>query len=160
MTQITSPPKQKITTFLTFNNEAEAAMNLYISVFANARVVSVSRMGEQFFSGVFEIEGQQFMVLNGGPHFSFSSGISLFVRCQTQAEVDSLWEKLTADGGKEEPCGWLKDRFGVSWQIIPTALETMFSDPNREKAGRAMNAMLQMKKIDIAALTCAFEGVA
>lgn len=149
---------QKITTFLTFNNEAEEAMNLYTSVFPNARVVSVSRMGEQFFSGVFEIEGQQFMVLNGGPHFSFSPGTSLFVRCQTQAEVDSFWEKLTAGGGREEQCGWLQDRFGVSWQIIPTALETFLSDPDSEKSGRAMQAMLQMQKIDIAALTRAFEG--
>jgi predicted 3-demethylubiquinone-9 3-methyltransferase (glyoxalase superfamily) len=142
---------QKITTFLTFNNEAEEAMNLYVSVFKNARIVSTSRMGEEFLTGTFEIEGQRFMVLNGGPTFSFAQGISLFVNCETQAEVDELWEKLSA-GGKEDRCGWLKDKFGVSWQIIPSILGQLLSDPDPQRAQRAMQAMLTMQKIDIAAL--------
>ncbi len=155
-TASSAPTVQKITTFLTFNNQAEDAMNLYVSVFKNARVLSTSRMGEQFLTATFEIEGQRFMVLNGGESFSFSHGISLFVNCETQEEVDELWEKLS-EGGEQDQCGWLRDRFGVSWQIIPSVLGKLLSDPDPKKAQRTMNAMLQMRKIDIAALQQAAE---
>jgi predicted 3-demethylubiquinone-9 3-methyltransferase (glyoxalase superfamily) len=149
---------QKITTFLTYNHQAEEAVNLYVSVFPNSRILSINRYGEgapvpagTVMSATFELEGQQFMALNGGPHFSFADGISLFVSCQTQAEVDELWEKLSS-GGAPGPCGWLKDRFGVSWQIIPTLLGQLLGDPNPAKAQAVMQAMLQMSKIEIAAL--------
>ena len=155
----------KITTFLTFNDQAEAAVKLYVATFKNSRVLSESRYGDggpgpagTLMSCEFELEGQKFVALNGGPSFAFSDGISLFVSCETQAEVDELWAKLTADGGEPGPCGWLKDRFGVSWQIVPTALGELLGASDREKAGRAMQAMLQMGKIDIAALRHAFEG--
>ena len=155
-------PKQKITPFLWFDNNAEEAMNHYVSIFENARIVSVSRYGEvgpgpkgSIMTGTFEIEGQQFMALNGGPHFKFTEAISLFVNCSTQAEVDELWEKLSA-GGQESQCGWLKDKFGLSWQIIPSALGEMLSDPDPQKSKRVMQAMLQMGKIDIAKLQAAY----
>ena len=155
---------QKITTFLTFDNQAEEAVNLYVSTFKNSRILSATRYGEagpgpagSLMSCEFEPEGQKFMALNGGPTFSFAEGISLFVSCETQAEVDELWEKLSA-GGEPGPCGWLKDRFGVSWQIIPTALGEMLGDPDPQKAGRTMRAMLQMHKIDIAGLRRAYQG--
>ena len=154
----------KLTTFLTFNNQAEEAVNLYLATFKNSRLVSTNRYGEagpmpqgSLMSATFELEGQEFMALNGGPHFTFSDGISLFVSCQTQAEVDELWEKLS-EGGEKGPCGWLKDRFGVSWQIIPTALGELLGDPDPEKANRVMQAMLQMSKIDIATLRQAYAG--
>ena len=154
----------KITTFLTFDNQAEEAVNLYVSVFKNSKILNVSRYGEgapvpagTVMSVSFMLEGQEFMALNGGPHFTFSDGISLFVSCETQDEVDELWEKLSA-GGEKGPCGWLKDRFGVSWQIIPTALGQMLGDKDPQKSQRAMQAMLTMTKIDIAALRQAFEG--
>lgn len=155
---------QKITTFLTFNDQAEEAVNLYISTFKNSRLVSAHRYGPggpgpegSLMTATFELEGQPFMALNGGPSFSFAEGISLFMSCETQDEVDELWEKLSA-GGEPGPCGWLKDRFGVSWQIIPTALGELLGDPDPEKAGRVMQAMLQMSKIDIAGLRRAYEG--
>jgi predicted 3-demethylubiquinone-9 3-methyltransferase (glyoxalase superfamily) len=155
---------QKITTFLTFDNQAEEAVNLYVSVFKNSKILNVSRYGEgapapagSVMSAMFELEGQEFIALNGGPHFAFTDGISLFVSCETQDEVDELWEKLSA-GGEKGPCGWLKDRFGVSWQIIPTALGQMLGDKDPQKSQRAMQAMLKMTKIDIAALRQAFEG--
>lgn len=154
---------QKITTFLTFNNQAEEAVNLYVSIFPNARILHINRYGEgapvpagTVMSAAFELEGQQFTALNGGPHFTFSDGISLFVNCQSQEEVDELWEKLSA-GGAPGRCGWLKDRFGVSWQIIPSALGELLGDPDPVKAQRVMGAMLQMSKIDIAALRRAYE---
>ncbi len=154
---------QKITTFLTFNNQAEEAVNLYVSIFPNARILHINRYGEgapvpagTVMSAAFELEGQQFTALNGGPHFTFSDGISLFVNCQSQEEVDELWEKLSA-GGAPGRCGWLKDRFGVSWQIIPSALGGLLGDPDPVKAQRVMGAMLQMSKIDIAALRRAYE---
>ncbi len=155
---------QKITTFLTFDNQAEEAVNLYVSTFKNTRIVSTSRYGEAgpgpagaLMSATFELDGQEFMALNGGPHFAFAEGMSLFVRCETQAEVDELWARLSY-GGEPGPCGWLKDRFGVSWQIIPTALGELLGDPDPERASRVMRAMLQMHKIDIAALQRAYEG--
>jgi predicted 3-demethylubiquinone-9 3-methyltransferase (glyoxalase superfamily) len=149
---------QRITTFLTFNNQAEEAINLYVSIFPNSRILSINRYGERapipagtVMSATFELDGQQFTALNGGPHFTFSDGISLFVGCQTQEEVDELWEKLSA-GGSPGPCGWLKDKFGVSWQIIPTVLGELLGDPDPAKAQRVMQAMLQMSKLDIATL--------
>ena len=145
----------KITPFLTFNDQAEEAMNFYVSIFRNSKILSVSRYGEggpgpkgAVMTGTFELDGQEFMALNGGPSFTFSEGISLFVNCETQEEVDELWDKLS-EGGEKGPCGWLKDKFGVSWQIIPSALGEMLSDPDPAKAQRAMQAMLQMSKIDI-----------
>ncbi len=155
-------PKQKITPFLWFDDNAEEAMNHYVSIFKNARIVSVSRYGEggpgpkgSVMTGTFEIEGQQFMALNGGPHFKFTEAVSLFVNCNTQAEVDELWEKLSA-GGQESQCGWLKDKFGLSWQIIPSALGEMLSDTDPMKSKRVMQAMLTMGKIDIAKLQAAY----
>ena len=154
---------QKITPFLTFNDQTEEAVNLYVSIFRNSKIVSVSRYGEggpgpkgSVMSASFLLEGQEFMALNGGPHFTFADGISLFVSCETQEEVDELWEKL-AEGGEKGPCGWLKDKFGVSWQIIPTALGQMLGDKDPQKAQNVMQAMLQMTKIDIEGLRRAYE---
>lgn len=154
---------QKITTFLTFNDQAEEAVNLYVSVFKNSKVVSMSRYGEagpgpkgSVMSAEFQLDGQQFIALNGGPSFTFAEGISLFVNCETQEEVDELWEQLS-EGGEQGPCGWLKDKFGVSWQIIPTILGKLLQDKDAEKAGRVMQAMLQMHKIDIQALKQAYD---
>ena len=155
---------QKITTFLTFDHQAEEAITLYVSTFKHSRIVQTTRYGEagpgpqgSLMSATFELEGQEFYALNGGPHFAFAEGISLLVNCETQAEVDELWEKLS-DGGEQGPCGWLKDKFGVSWQIIPTALGDMLGDSDPNKANRVMQAMLQMHKIDIAALRQAYDG--
>lgn len=156
---------QKITPYLWFDNNAEDAINFYTSVFKNAKVVNVSRypdempgMGGQVMTGTIELEGQQFMVLNGGPQFKFTEAVSFFVHCETQAEVDELWAKLTADGGAEGQCGWLKDKFGLSWQIVPKLLGELLGDPNPVKAQAAMQAMLQMQKIDSAALQAAYDG--
>jgi predicted 3-demethylubiquinone-9 3-methyltransferase (glyoxalase superfamily) len=155
---------QKITTFLTFNDQAEEAVNLYTSIFENSRIVSTTRYGEagpgpegSVMSATFELAGQQFIALNGGPSFGFAQGISLFVSCETQEEVDELWEKLS-EGGEQGPCGWLTDKFGVSWQVIPRVLGEMLSDEDPEKAKRVMNAMLQMSKIEIEALRQAYES--
>jgi predicted 3-demethylubiquinone-9 3-methyltransferase (glyoxalase superfamily) len=152
-----------ITTFLTFDNQAEEAVNLYVSIFRNSKIVSMNRYGEggpapagSVMSATFLLEGQEFYALNGGPHFTFSDGISLFVSCVTQAEVDELWEKLS-EGGEKGPCGWLKDKFGVSWQIIPTALGELLGDKDPRKAQNVMQAMLQMTKIDIETLKRAYE---
>jgi len=141
---------QKITPFLWFDGKAEEAMNFYISIFKNSKIVSVSRYGEggpgpkgTVMTGTFQLEGQQFMALNGGPHFTFSQAISFFVNCETQQEVDELWEKLS-EGGEKQKCGWLKDKYGLSWQVIPSAL-------------RVMKAMLQMDKIDIEGLKQAYD---
>lgn len=139
---------QKITTFLTFEDKAEEAMNLYVSVFKNAKVINRTSHGGSFFSGTFEIEEQEFMVLNGGPHFKFAEGISLFVRAETQDEIDELYSKLS-EGGEKQPCGWLKDKFGVSWQIIPSILGKLLFDKDKQKSKRVMEAMLKMKKIEI-----------
>jgi predicted 3-demethylubiquinone-9 3-methyltransferase (glyoxalase superfamily) len=148
---------QKITTFLWFNGNAEEATDFYVSVFKNSKVLSVMGPKGKAMSTTFQLEGQNFIALNGGPQYHFTPAISLFVNCETQAEVDELWGKLTADGGEEQPCGWLKDKFGLSWQIIPTTLGKLLQDPDREKANRVMQAMLQMKKIDIAKLKQAYE---
>ena len=153
----------KITPFLWFNDQAEEAMNFYTAIFKNSKIGSVSRYGEggpgqpgSVMTATFELDGQEFMVLNGGPLFTFTEAISFFVNCETQAEVDELWEKLT-EGGEESQCGWLKDKYGLSWQIVPSALGELLNDPDAEKAGRVMNAMLQMKKIDVAGLRAAYE---
>jgi predicted 3-demethylubiquinone-9 3-methyltransferase (glyoxalase superfamily) len=156
---------QKITPFLWFDHEAEEAMNFYVSIFKNSRILSVTRYGEggpgpagQVMTGTFELEGQEFMALNGGPDYKFTEAISFFVDCKTQEEVDDLWNKLT-EGGEEGPCGWLKDKFGVSWQIIPTVLGELLGDADPVKSQHVMQAMLQMKKIDIKALQQAHEQV-
>ena len=155
--------QQKITPFLWFDNQAEEAMNFYVSIFKNSKVISVGRYGEAgpgpkgtVMTASFELEGQEFMALNGGPEYKFTEAISFFVNCETQEEVDKLWEKLS-EGGEKGPCGWLKDKYGVSWQIVPTVLGEMLSDPDPEKSKRVMQAMLQMKKIDINALRQAYE---
>jgi predicted 3-demethylubiquinone-9 3-methyltransferase (glyoxalase superfamily) len=154
----------KITTFLTFNDQAEEAVNFYTSVFPNSKITSTTRYGDagpgprgSFMSASFELDGQEFMALNGGPSFTFSQGISLFVSCETQDEVDELWERLSEEGEKG-PCGWLTDRFGVSWQIIPRVLGEMLRDEDRERANRVMSAMLKMSKIEIEGLRKAYEA--
>jgi predicted 3-demethylubiquinone-9 3-methyltransferase (glyoxalase superfamily) len=155
---------QKINPFLWFDNQAEEAARFYTSIFKQSKIKGVTRYGNDGF-GVpgtvmtvdFQILGQDFMALNGGPQFSFTPAISFLVSCETQEEVDELWEKFTADGA-EEQCGWLKDRFGVSWQIVPTVLGEMLQDKNPEKAKRVLTAMLQMRKLDIAALKRAYAG--
>ena len=144
---------QKITTFLWFNTEAEAAARFYVSIFKNSKILSVNPM-----TVTFQLEGQTFYALNGGPQFKFTPAISLFVDCADQAEVDQLWTKLMAGGGREDQCGWLQDKYGLSWQIIPRALPRMLSDQDRTKADRALQAMLKMKKIDVAQLEAAYAG--
>jgi predicted 3-demethylubiquinone-9 3-methyltransferase (glyoxalase superfamily) len=133
---------QKVTPFLWFDGQAKEAMAFYVSIFKNSKIVSVNR---------FQLDGQEFMVLNGGPQFKFTEAISLFVNCETQEEVDELWEKLS-EGGEKGRCGWLKDKFGLSWQVIPSILGKMLHDKDAEKAKRVMKAMLQMNKIDIKVL--------
>jgi predicted 3-demethylubiquinone-9 3-methyltransferase (glyoxalase superfamily) len=155
---------QKITPFLWFDGNAEEAMNFYVSIFKNSRVVSVTRYGEAgpgpkgtVMSATFELEGQPFYALNGGPLFSFTPAISFFVNCETQAEIDDLWAKLSK-GGEAQRCGWLRDRFGLSWQIVPGVLGKMLGDKNAERAQRVMTAMLQMDKIDISGLRQAYDA--
>ena len=150
---------QKIIPFLWFDTQAEEAAKFYTSIFKNSEVDSINRYPENTYgepgsvmTASFNLEGQKFIALNGGPNFKFTEAISFFVNCETQDEVNELWSKLTADGGEESQCGWLKDKFGVSWQIIPTALNELLSDPDREKANRVMQAMLKMGKIEIAEL--------
>ncbi|MBT33233.1 MAG: hypothetical protein CMO01_26525 [Thalassobius sp.] len=151
---------QKITPFLWFDGNAEEAMEFYASIFKESKIISKNRLGEgqPLFLGSFKIENQEFMVLNGGPHFTFSPAISFFVNCNSQKEVDKLWEQLSA-GGTKERCGWLKDKFGISWQIIPTALGKLMNDKDPEKVNRVRNAMLQMTKIEIVELQKAYEGL-
>jgi predicted 3-demethylubiquinone-9 3-methyltransferase (glyoxalase superfamily) len=157
---------QKITPFLWFDGQAEEAMNFYTSIFKNAKIGRVSRYGEggpgprgTVMSATFELDGQEFMALNGGPQFTFSPAISFFVNCETQEEVDHLWGKLS-DGGEKGRCGWLKDKYGLSWQIIPSALRELMQDKDPEKSKRVMQAMLQMDKIDIKTLKQAHDGSA
>ncbi|MFA6051686.1 MAG: VOC family protein [Methylobacter sp.] len=154
---------QKITPFLWFDHQAEEAMNFYVSVFKNSKVLSVNRYGDagpgpkgSVMTASFELDGQVFTALNGGPVYKFSPAISFVVHCETQAEVDEYWEKLS-EGGKENQCAWLDDKFGVSWQIVPNILIELLSDPDPAKSGRVMQAMLQMKKIDIEKLKQAYE---
>jgi predicted 3-demethylubiquinone-9 3-methyltransferase (glyoxalase superfamily) len=154
---------QKITPFLWFDDQAEEAMRHYTSIFKNSKVLGVTRYGDagpgpgSVMIAAFELEGQRFTALNGGPRFKFTEAISFVVNCETQQEVDELWDKL-AEGGQTQQCGWLKDKFGLSWQIVPTVLMELVSDPNPEKSQRVMEAMLQMTKIDIAKLRQAYEG--
>jgi predicted 3-demethylubiquinone-9 3-methyltransferase (glyoxalase superfamily) len=154
---------QKITPFLWFDGKAEEAANFYVSVFKNSKIGSVTRCGEggpgpkgSVMSVTFQLDGQDLFALNGGPLFTFTPAISFFVNCETQQEVDELWEKLS-EGGKKERCGWLKDRYGLSWQIIPSVLGKLMGDKNAEKAKRVMQAMLQMDKIDIEGLQQAYD---
>jgi predicted 3-demethylubiquinone-9 3-methyltransferase (glyoxalase superfamily) len=155
---------QSITPFLWFDNKAEEAVYFYTSIFKNSKIGSITRYGEAgpglegtVMSVTFQLDGQEFMALNGGPLFTFSEAISFFVNCETQAEVDELWEKLT-EGGEESQCGWLKDKYGLSWQIVPSGLIEMLNSGDAEKSRRAMNAMLQMKKIDIEKIKLAYEN--
>jgi len=156
---------QKIKTFLWFDANAEEAANLYASIFKDAKILSVARYGDagpgpkgSAMTVNFQLAGQEFVALNGGPHVKFTEAISLMVDCDSQEEVDELWSKLTAGGGEESQCGWLKDKFGLSWQIIPKALFRLMGDPDPAKSGRVVQAMLRMKKIDIAGLERAYEG--
>jgi predicted 3-demethylubiquinone-9 3-methyltransferase (glyoxalase superfamily) len=147
--------QKKIRPFLWFDGNAEEAMNFYVSIFKNSKVGTVNRYGDagpgpkgSVMSATFELDGEEFMALNGGPKYTFTPAISFFVNCETQQEVDELWEKLSA-GGNAHRCGWLQDKFGLSWQIIPSALGRLLGDKDRAKANRVMQAMLQMDKIDI-----------
>ena len=153
----------KITPFLWFDTQAEDAANFYVSIFKNSRILNVARCREAgpgpkggAMTVVFELDGQKFIALNGGPHFKFNEAISFSVECKTQDEVDEFWGKLS-QGGQESPCGWVKDKFGLSWQVNPTQLGEMLGDPDPEKSKRVMKAMLGMKKIDIAGLRKAYE---
>ena len=155
---------QKISPFLWFNDNAEEAVSFYTSIFKNAKILAVARYGEagpgpngSVMTINFQIEGQEFIALNGGPHFTFNEAISFSVDCETQQEVDELWEKLS-EGGQKHQCGWAKDKFGLSWQVIPRILGEMLSDKDPEKAKRVMEAMLQMEKIDIKTLKQAYDG--
>ena len=148
---------QKITPFLWFSGNAEEAMEFYVSIFKNSKVLNVMGPRGKAMSVSFQLEGQEFHALNGGPQFSFTPAISLFVSCETQAEVDELWGKLTAGGGSEEQCGWLRDKFGLSWQIIPTLLPNLLSDKDPKKSQGVMKAMLQMRKIDSKKLQQAYD---
>jgi predicted 3-demethylubiquinone-9 3-methyltransferase (glyoxalase superfamily) len=154
---------QKITPFLWFDDQAEEAVNFYTSVFQNSKIGTVRRYGDdtpgpagKVMTIAFELDGQEIIALNGGPHFKFNEAVSLFVNCETQEEVDRLWYTLS-DGGEESMCGWLKDKFGLSWQIVPTILDKLTSDPDPVKANAATQAMLKMKKLDIKALQDAYD---
>ena len=160
---------QKITPFLWFNQEAEEAVKFYTSIFKNSKIGRILRYDKQAAKASgrpagsvltieFELEGQKFVALNGGPQFKFNESVSFVVNCETQEEVDYFWEKLTADGGEESQCGWLKDKFGLSWQVTPTVLIDMLHDKDSEKAERVMKAMLQMQRIDIEKLKVAYLG--
>lgn len=159
----------KITPFLWFDSQAEEAMKFYTSIFKNSKIISIkywpennpfpsdSAMAGKVMTGTFELDGQSFHCMDAGPQFKFTEAISMFVSCETQEEVDYFWEKLTADGGEESMCGWLKDKFGLSWQVVPTALEKLMHAPDPEKSQRVMQAMLSMRKIDIRTLEQVYE---
>jgi len=160
---------QKITPFLWYDDKAEEAANFYVSIFKNSKVLSVTRYADEVaqvagrpsgsvMTVEFELEGQKFVGLNGGPHFKFTEAVSFVINCETQEEVDYFWEKLTADGGAESQCGWLKDKYGLSWQVVPTILPELLKDKDAGKAQRVMKAILPMKKIDIPTLQRAAEG--
>jgi len=155
----------KITPFLWFDKQAEEAANHYISIFKNSKIVNVARYGDggpgpkgSVMTIAFQLDGQDFVALNGGPQFKFGEAISFVVNCETQQEIDDYWSKLLAGGGRPSQCGWLKDKFGLSWQIVPTALGKLLQDKDPQKSRRVMEAMLQMQKIDIARLKQAHEG--
>lgn len=155
---------QKITPFLWFNDNAEEAINFYTSVFKDAKILNISRYGDAgpgpkgtVMTATIELEGQKFMVLNGGPMFQFTEAISFFVNCKTQDEVNYFWDKLTADGGQPSQCGWLKDKYGLSWQIVPETLMQLMGDKDPKKANNVMRAMLKMGKIDIKKLQEAYD---
>jgi len=147
-----------ITPFLWFDGQAEEAMNFYASIFERSKVISVNRAQGKVMSVQFELEGQRFIALNAGPQYKFSEAISFFVGCETQEEIDTLWAKLTADGGSPSQCGWLKDKFGLSWQIVPNSLGRMLGDTDPARSQRALQAMLQMKKLDLHQLQLAYDG--
>lgn len=156
--------QNKITPFLWFDNNAEEAIVFYSSIFKNSKTFNVTRYGDgapfpkgMLMSATFELDGQRFMALNAGPHFKFNEAVSFFVNCETQEEVDELWGKLTADGGKPGRCGWLKDKFGLSWQIIPKKMGELLADKDAGKAKNVLEAMLQMDKIDMKVLEQAYE---
>ena len=156
---------QKITPNLWFDTESEEAAAFYTSIFKNSRIVSVAHYTEAgprpagtVMTVEFELDGQRFVAINGGPQFKFDEAVSFQITCETQDEIDYYWDSLV-EGGEEGPCGWLKDRYGLSWQVTPTGMEELFSDPDPERANRAMQAMLAMKKLDIAALRSAADGV-
>ena len=156
---------QKITPFLWFDGKAEEAANFYVSIFQNSRILNITRCGEagpgpkgSVLVVTFQLEGQEFIALNGGPQYTFTPAISLLVNCETQAEVDGLWAKLTSGGGKEVQCGWLQDKFGLSWQIVPKAFFELMQDKDPVKSQRVFKAMMQMTKFDIAALQRAYRG--
>ena len=157
---------QKISPFLWFDNQAEEAANYYVSIFKNSKILNVSRYGEgaplpagTVMGVTFVLDGVEFQALNGGPQYSFTEAISLFVRAETQEEIDDLWDKLTADG-EPGPCGWLKDKYGLSWQIVPPILGELLADPDPDKAGAVMRAMMEMGKLDIDGLRGAYNAVA
>jgi predicted 3-demethylubiquinone-9 3-methyltransferase (glyoxalase superfamily) len=161
----TQPRTQKITTFLWYNNNAEEAVNFYVSIFKNSKVLGTVRNSESapgptgaVLTIEFELDGQEFTAINGGPEFKFTEAISQVVHCQTQEEVDYYWEKLSADGGQTIECGWLKDKFGLAWQIVPDVLLDLIGDRDTEKADRVMKAMMKMEKLDIAGLQEAAAG--
>lgn len=154
---------QKITPFLWFDNQAEEAVNFYTSIFKNSKIGKVTRYGEAgpapkgtVMTVTFQLNGQEFVALNGGPHFTFSPAISFVVNCETQQEIDDLWEKLS-EGGKKEECGWLKDKYGLSWQIVPSILGELFDDKDPKKSNRVMEALLKIQKLDIKTLQQAYE---
>jgi predicted 3-demethylubiquinone-9 3-methyltransferase (glyoxalase superfamily) len=156
---------QRIVPNLWFDTEAEEAANFYVSVFKNSRIVNTTHYTEagprpagEVMTVDFELNGNPFVAINGGPEFKFDEAVSFMVTCEDQEEIDYFWDRLT-DGGSEGPCGWLKDRFGLSWQVVPEGMDELFSDPDKSKAERAMHAMFEMKKIDVAALRAAAEGV-
>jgi predicted 3-demethylubiquinone-9 3-methyltransferase (glyoxalase superfamily) len=159
---------QKITPFLWFDDQAEEAANFYVSIFKNSKIGDITRYNEASAKAAgrpkgtvmtiaFQLDGQEFAAINGGPHFKFTEAVSFVVNCETQQEVDTFWEKLS-EGGEESQCGWLKDKYGLSWQVVPTVLSRMLKDKDHEKSQRVMKAMLQMKKIEIAPLQQAYEG--
>jgi len=156
--------QQKITPFLWFDGNAEEAINFYTSMFKDSKIINASRYGDagpgpkgSLMTATFQLQGQEFMALNGGPHFKFTEAVSFFVKCETQAEVDNFWEKLSA-GGQKSQCGWLKDKYGLSWQVIPEILGKLLGDKDPEKSKRAMMAMLKMSKIEIKKLQDAYDG--
>jgi predicted 3-demethylubiquinone-9 3-methyltransferase (glyoxalase superfamily) len=155
---------QKITPFLWFDHQAEEAANIYVSIFENSRILSTSRYGEggpgpkgSVMTVSFELDGQEFTALNGGPHFKFTEAVSFVVHCETQQEVDKFWNKLTQGGGQESQCGWLKDKFGLSWQVIPNALPRLLQGEEPARSQRVMTALLKMKKLDINELQRAYD---